>query len=258
MSVLDKITADEENMFHRFKELFSNSNILIDGMSDLHEKFCQLAANTRFENLSTSQKYALTSCFQALRYQFIMGALSLYRAHVADSANFGRKAIEIATFAIEIFKNDDSSDRWLEHAVSNKSMRRYRSRFGAFQLVKTHEEILTPDLVSRYEEYCLFVHPSYGSMYRQIELTEDRRHVFSYFDIESEDDFLYVVLRLFDLLDTHTRILMVLAGLFNEGASFPMEEWMAHVSEFAELEVSERNIWEPRIQELVTKAEQGR
>lgn len=249
-SILEQITADEEKMFLHFKERFSDSNILIDGMSSLHENFCQLCAAARFENLSTSQKYALTSCFQALRYQFIMGALALYRAHVSDSANFARKAIEIATFAIEIYQNDESSDRWLDHARSNKSMKKYRSRFEAFQLVRTHEKVLTPELVSRYEDYCLFVHPSYGSMYRQIELTEDRRHLFSYFDIENEDDFLYVVLKIFELLDTHARILVALASLMQQTSSFPTSQWNTLISQFAEQETIERMAWEPKLREF--------
>lgn len=255
--ILNQIASDENRMFESVKEWLSTSNSVIDGLSDLHERFCQYFASTKFEQLTEFQTYSLLNCFQSMRYQFVLGSLALYRAHGSDSASYGRKAIELAAFCIEIFKTPDSADRWLKHATSKSAMDKYLSRFPAYKLVRDHKDVLTKELVSRYDEYCLFVHPSYGSLFRQVELTEDRRHLFSYFDIEDHDDFVNVVGQIFILCDTHTRILVAMTELLQSHATtFPMSEWLQLLADYAVLEDTEKEKWAPAIRELARKSEE--
>lgn len=151
-----------------------------------------------------------------MRYQFVLGSLALYRAHVSDSASYARKAIELAAFCIEIFKTAESADRWLKHATSKSAMDKYLSRFPAYKLVRDHKDVLTKELISRYDDYCLFV---------------------------LCDTHTRILVAMTELLQSHS-------------TTFPISEWSADLSDYAILEETEKEKWAPSIRELARRSEE--
>jgi len=250
MRSLEALKQDEDRVLISVSDYLGDTKHLVDDVSDLYERIFALIGSTNIQ-LNELQSVAFMHCLQALRFELLMGCLTLLRGHVTDSSKDTRRAIEIIAFAFEIFGNAESGKRWMEIGVSRGSMKRYLSRFQAWQVVQNHEKQLSKDLVDLYEQYCLYVHPSYGSMVQQASLKEDRRHVFEYFETQNDRQLSYLALSLFRILDTHIRIIKSLRD-FLESNSIKVDfiTWDQTVSACATKHFNERARWKSVAEEL--------
>ena len=245
MSTLSKIHDQEQQVFESVSNYLGDLPQLVDDLSDLYELFFSKLSATDLR-LSELQVVAIFHCLNAIRYELVVGSLALLRGHVTDSTKYTRRAIEAAAFVVEMFKYNESAKRWMEVGVGKKAMEKYRSRFQASKVVENHTTVLTKEVINLYEQYCLFVHPSYASMVQQASLKEDRISTFAYFEVQTERQFNYLALAFFMLTDTHLRILKSLRDLLaSAGINFDFVGWDEAMSSYARKGLEQRMKWTP-------------
>lgn len=209
-------------------ELLGESKRLSDKVSDIYELLLSLVCHSPDIGVAfdVNQTTATVHCLQALKYNMIMGVTSIFRGHVTDSTNFSRKSIEIAAFLLEICSDVESAKRWIEMGRSGKSTQKYKSRFPAYQLVAKYRIELSSDVIQLYDTFCLFVHPSYGSMHNQITVTTEREHRFLYFEHETESQKASLLIQYFNLLNTHVLLVRALSLFFDKAnIGFDGKRW---------------------------------
>jgi hypothetical protein len=222
--IIQRIMSQERDAVREVTTYLGETSLLGDACSALYDLLFDLIRKTELP-LDAHQLPAFMHCLQALRYELILGTMTMLRGHVTDSARYSRRAIEVAAFAIEIFKDDDSANLWLSMGTSGRAMDRYRSRFPAHKIVEKHTSVLGKQVSELYASYCLFVHPSFGSLVNQTRFTSDRGHQFHFFEIGSEHQMNYLAMQFFILLDAHVRILLAMVELVKPYPGFDYERW---------------------------------
>lgn len=155
-----------------------------------------LASKVDSMKLDPYQEKAFFNCLQCVQYELIHSMLTAMRGHISDSTKYSRRAIESAAFACEVFRRPKHAKIFLElcdgetDEEQKANEKEYTDNFKAFQKVEGNRKYLGNDLVARYEEQCLFVHPSYLSLNMQ---ASDKQTV--------DDDNKVVNLRSFFLTD---------------------------------------------------------
>jgi len=240
--VVQRIMTQERDATREVITYLGETSLLADACSDLYDLLFDLIRKTDLP-LDVHQLPAFMHCLQALRYELIMGTMIMFRGHVTDSARYSRRAIEVAAFAVEIFKDKDSANLWLSMGTSSRAMDRYRSRFPAHKIVEKHESTLGKQIYELYASYCLWVHPSFGSLVNQTSFSSDRGHQFHYFEIGSEHQMNYLAMQFFILLDTHVRILLAIAELVRQFDGFDYGVWVESSSAFTRWAASLRANW---------------
>lgn len=94
MRSLETLRQDEDRVFLSVSEYLGDTKHLVDDLSDLYESIFALIGSTNLQ-LNDLQSVAFMHCLQALRYELLMGCLTLLRGHVTDSSKDTRRAIEI-------------------------------------------------------------------------------------------------------------------------------------------------------------------
>jgi hypothetical protein len=253
-SVFNQIAVGDAAAFENVTTLLGNAGLLASLVSETYELFIKLVVNSpdiskRFE---ASQTTALLHCLQALRYNMVMSTVTLFRGHVTDSTNYSRKSIEISAFLLEICSDPESAKRWLEMGKSSKARKKYTSRFQAHQIVVKHSAVLSTEVVDLYDNYCLFVHPSYASVHHNIEITNQREHQFHYFEHQSEAQQANLVMQYFILLNTHVLLMRALSLYFDKNQiGFPGKQWQQSIMKCA-TDIDERKKeWKPFLEKAI-------
>jgi len=248
--VIQRIMSQERDAVKAVTTYLGETSLLGDACSALYDLLFDLISKTDLP-LDADQLPAFMHCLYALRYELIMGTMTMMRGHVTDSARYSRRAIEVAAFAIEIFKDDHSANLWLSMGTSGRAMDRYRSRFPAHKIVEKHIDILGKPVTELYESYCLFVHPSFGSIVNQTSFTRERGHQFHYFEIGSDHQMNYLAMQFFILLDAHIRILHALVDLIKPYPGLDLERWREGSVAFNKWSTSLRANWKEAADQLL-------
>lgn len=146
----------------------------VDELWDVFQSVLEfLASKANSMKLDPYQEKAFFNCLQCVQYELIHSMLTAMRGHISDSTKYSRRAIESAAFACEVFRRPKHARIFLELGVGEteeeqkKHEEEYVENFKAFRKVERNRKYLGDDLVARYEEQCLFVHPSYLSLNMQ-------------------------------------------------------------------------------------------
>jgi hypothetical protein len=249
-SPAEQVLSGETFAVSEVLSFLGNTTILIDAVAELYELFLKtVTGEKRFGiDFDENQRPAVFHCIQAMRYSLIMSAVTFYRGHVSDVANYGRRTIELAAFLLEICSDAESAKRWINMGKSKKARGKYKSSFQAYQLVAKYAAVLTQPILESYDNFCFFVHPSYFSLHHQIDVTGGE-HRFQYFEHHTDRGKGHLISQLFITLNVHMRSLSSLMSFFNSringcNTTDWQESYKAVVLEIEEAKIQ----WRPFIQ----------
>jgi hypothetical protein len=247
-----EILAGENHAAAEVSDFFGSTKLLTDNAAALYESITKLIVeSSNFGSVfDLNQRTAIFDCLQSLRYSLVMSMTTMLRGHVTDSTNHSRRSVEIAAFLLEICSNTENAKRWLDMGKSKSARKKYKSAFQAHQLVAKHKDILTEKIVDLYDNFCLFVHPSYASMYHQIKIVGNQ-HQFHYFEHQTDVQKANMVIQFFILLNTHMRLMDALSKFFeSKNLSFVMTKWKEHYEMLVEETEKAKQQWMPLAKEF--------
>jgi hypothetical protein len=252
----ETISQLDVHSFAEVTQYLGSTSKLVDDVSALYELLMKLVVNApKFaEFFDINQRTAFFHCLQSLRYTLIMSVTTLFRGHVTDSTNYSRRAIEICAFLVEICSDTESAKRWIEMGKSGNARDKYKSRFQAHQVVKKHKDILSEEVDKLYDNFCLFVHPSYFSMHFQISTTGKLEHQFHYFKHESEDQRVNLITQYFILLNAHVCLVKAFARFIDKkDIGFDDKVWQERKTQCIEKVEQEKTAWKPVLDAFMEK-----
>ena len=243
------IIAGENHAAAEVADLLGPSRTLADETASLYESLIKLIVNGK--NFGTTfdvnQRTAVFHCTQSLRYMLIMSVTTILRGHVTDSTNFSRRSIEIAAFLLEICSNRESAKRWMNMGMSKTSRKKYKNAFQAHQLVVNHVQLLSPAVKDLYDNFCLFVHPSYASMHYQIKVAGSE-HQFHYFEHQSEVQKANLIIQFLMILNTHMRLMHAIRNFFDtKGMGLDSDLWRKDYESLVLKIEDAKKQWDPLI-----------
>jgi hypothetical protein len=246
VTALERIMADEATICEQAKRYLGDTYLLLDTVERLYQQFVDLvgASNLCLEGI---QVFAYLTCLQACRYEYLVGAAALLRGHITDSASYSRKAIEFCAFGIEIFRNLESAELWAQAGVSSGANDRYRQRFAIMDCIRKASEFM-PQMKGRYNFLSNYmVHASFGSVAGRAKLTEDRRHVFDFYEFGySDKSYAAAAFFLLMMFDLHMEIMKAFqCAISHRETSFDHSAFLSVFAvAIAELRSQKRN-WIP-------------
>jgi hypothetical protein len=252
-----QILAGENHAVAEVADLLGPTKNLVDDAATLYESLIHLIVNgnsfgTTFD---INQRTSVFHCLQSLRYSLVVSVSTMYRGHVTDTSNYSRRSIEVAAFLVEICLSTESAKRWMEMGKSNTARKKYKSSFQAHQLVVNHEQVLTRPVVDLYDNFCLFVHPSYASMHHQIKVAGNE-HQFHYFEHQTEAQKANLIMQLFIILNTHMRLMNVLLSFFvDKNIGIDCEGWLNSHKSLAEKIEEAKKQWLPLVKKFGLECE---
>lgn len=239
------IVSGETHAIGEIADFLGPTKHLADGAATLYENLIALVVSASHfgTHFDINQRTAVFHCLQALRYSMVMSVVTILRAHVTDSTSYSRRSIEIAAFLVEICSDTESAKRWIEMGKSNNARKKYKSAFQAHQLVVKHEQILTASVKDLYDNFCLFVHPSYASMHHQIQVSANA-HQFHYFEHQSKPQKANLAIQFFILLNTHVLLMHSLVDFFaSKNFGVQAIDWLSAANALAQKTEEAKTQW---------------
>ncbi|MCA9813977.1 MAG: hypothetical protein KC652_02590 [Cyanobacteria bacterium HKST-UBA01] len=206
-----------------------------------------LASKVASMKLDSYQEKAFFNCLQCVQYELLHSMLTAMRGHISDSTKYSRRAIESAAFACEVFRRPNHAKIFLELGLGETeeeqkaNEKEYTDNFKAFQKVEGNRKYLGNDLVARYEEQCLFVHPSYLSLNMQasdMQTVDDNNKVVnlrSFFltDVREERHFDHLAIHMINQLQLFRMIISTVETLVDKVKQVKFsEDLKKEISEF--------------------------
>ncbi len=229
------IVSGETHAVGEIADFLGPTKVLADDAATLYETLMHVIVNaSKFgADFDINQRTAVFHCLQALRYSLIMSAVTICRGHVTDSTSYSRRSIEITAFLIEICSNTESAKKWMEMGKSGTARKKYKAAFQAHQLVANHEQVLTMPVRDLYDNFCLFVHPSYASMHYQIKI-DGNQHQFHYFEHQTNAQKANLIVQFFSVLNTHVLLMHALLRFFvGKDIGVESTDWMSACKQLA-------------------------
>lgn len=220
----------------------------IDELWDVFQSVLNfLASKVDSMKMDPYQEKAFFNCLQCVQYELMHSMLTAMRGHISDSTKYSRRAIESTAFACEVFRRPKHAKIFLELCVGETdeeqkaNEKAYTDNFKAFQKVEGNRKFLGDDLVARYEEQCLFVHPSYLSLNMQAsdkQTVDDNNKVVnlrSFFltDVREERHFDHLAIHMINQLQLFRMIISAIETLVDKVKQVKFsEDLKKEISEF--------------------------
>jgi hypothetical protein len=245
--MVDELTdvseAEERNRLVSVQRL-GDTLTLAQDLFDAHAKLGELLGSTVIEDGEWME--VVSALVLGVRYQLVIGALAVLRAHPTEASQSIRRAAEMAAVAHRISLSPELRDLWVRYDRDDATFKRYRREFRA-ELLFPETDPLLRKLYDRYDRGSKVLHSSITSLARRVavETTDDWRSVrVNYFEFAQDDkgepqrSFLYLV-------DSHYGILQVFTRIFEAQLGDLKGQWELQMNSIADKYRVHLHHWAP-------------
>jgi len=224
---LDKVEQLQAANYRTARGVLGETTGLVEDLVQLYQLLLDLIEESKLP--PRDEVVACAQFLAACRCQLTLSALSALRGQLSDSFFFSRKAIELCAFAARVKNHPHLGLEWLQAWHDPEAYERFRKKFSVGKLFPEDHELLGR-LYDRYDFSSKFVHPSFFSLGRHIEVVRGQTHFrlnFNYSALKDEDlsepagTFLWIA-------DTHFGIIRVFEDIFKAAVAYNDARWQVH------------------------------
>lgn len=210
----NQMRVGEETNFVASAQRLGSTLDLTDEFAETYDAFAETLRLTKDPPLNV---VVMSFLFLATRYQYQKAVLECLRAHLTDSVQITRRAIECAAFAARVRKHPEYAELWRNAVDGVAEHQEFIKRFSGKALFPSDDPVLS-ELGKRYDYGSKIFHASLFSLLNRTRTKMEGEYFNMYFQIYevSNDDLSEPAGTLLWILDTHLLVLGTFATAFKK------------------------------------------